>query len=130
MFSNDASEDFKTGIQNSSVFSSHNKKNLRLDEIHSSTKSFNAASESSEINKLHDKPVSIFFTMLHLIKPPGWSPENKEHLAATVRGNFLKENPDLGATSRNFLSDKIWKRKPSFQDEEVINSLQIKNSVE
>ena len=44
--------------------------------------------------------------ILYLIKPPGWAPGNVEHTAATVRSNFLKENPALGVTSKNLLFRK------------------------
>jgi sterol desaturase/sphingolipid hydroxylase (fatty acid hydroxylase superfamily) len=44
--------------------------------------------------------------MLYLIKPPGWSPGNIEHTASTVRGNFLKENPALGMTSKDLIFGK------------------------
>lgn len=43
---------------------------------------------------------------LYLIKSPGWSPESVEHTAATVRGNFLKENPVLGITSKDWVFKK------------------------
>jgi hypothetical protein len=45
--------------------------------------------------------------LLYLVKPPGWHPETVEHTAETVRSNFLKANPELGITSRNF----IWKKQ-------------------
>lgn len=48
--------------------------------------------------------------ILYLVKPPGWSPACVEHTAATVRGNFLKKNPELGLTSKNLILEKIWKR--------------------
>ena len=43
---------------------------------------------------------------LYLIKSPGWSPESVEHTAATVRDNFLKENPVLGITSKDWVFKK------------------------
>jgi len=46
---------------------------------------------------------------LYLIKPPGWQPQNTEHTAAVLRGDFLKENPTLATTSRNFLFSKLVK---------------------
>ena len=45
--------------------------------------------------------------ILYLVKPPGWSPGNAEHTAATVRGNFLKENPGLGITSKNLVTGQL-----------------------
>jgi hypothetical protein len=45
--------------------------------------------------------------LLYLIKPPGWSPESTEHLAATVRSDFLKENPALGITSKDSIVKKL-----------------------
>lgn len=53
---------------------------------------------------------SIQHKLIYLVKPPGWNPEDDEHLAATLRGNFLKENPALGITSKQLLIQKIWKR--------------------
>lgn len=49
--------------------------------------------------------------LLYLIKPPGWNPETVEHTAETVRGNFLKENPSLGFTSKNLFLQK-WGKRP------------------
>ncbi len=46
---------------------------------------------------------------LYLIKPPGWQPQSNEHTAAIARENFLKENPTLSKTSRNFLFSKLEK---------------------
>ncbi len=48
--------------------------------------------------------------LLYLIKPPGWSPASIENTAEIVRHNFIKENPALAGTSKNFLLAKIWKR--------------------
>jgi sterol desaturase/sphingolipid hydroxylase (fatty acid hydroxylase superfamily) len=45
--------------------------------------------------------------LLYVIKPPGWSPETVEHTAAMVRDNFLKENPGLGVTSKDFIVKKM-----------------------
>jgi sterol desaturase/sphingolipid hydroxylase (fatty acid hydroxylase superfamily) len=47
--------------------------------------------------------------LLYLVKPPGWSPESVEHTAAIVREDFLKENPGLDMTSRNWLLSKTMK---------------------
>lgn len=49
--------------------------------------------------------------ILYLIKPPGWSPESTEHMAAIIRGNFLKANPVLGNTSKRLLLQKVWRHK-------------------
>jgi sterol desaturase/sphingolipid hydroxylase (fatty acid hydroxylase superfamily) len=54
--------------------------------------------------------------LLYLIKPPGWLPESTEHTAATVRGNFLKENPQLDNTSRRWLMRKRKIQKPAESD--------------
>ncbi len=49
--------------------------------------------------------------VLIFIKPPGWNPQNKDHLAATVRAAFLKENPGLKSyTKQNFLK-KFYAKK-------------------
>lgn len=48
--------------------------------------------------------------LLYLVKPPGWSPENSEYTAASVRGRFLEENPAMGTTSRDLLL-RVKKRK-------------------
>jgi sterol desaturase/sphingolipid hydroxylase (fatty acid hydroxylase superfamily) len=42
-----------------------------------------------------------------IFMPPGWYPDNTESMAKTVRGNFLKENPSLGKTSRDHLLEKL-----------------------
>jgi sterol desaturase/sphingolipid hydroxylase (fatty acid hydroxylase superfamily) len=42
-----------------------------------------------------------------LFMPPGWYPESSEQLATTVRGNFLKANPSLGKTSRDYLLERL-----------------------
>lgn len=44
--------------------------------------------------------------LLYLVKPPGWHPDHREELAATMRGNFLRDNPELGRTSRNNFFEK------------------------
>jgi sterol desaturase/sphingolipid hydroxylase (fatty acid hydroxylase superfamily) len=49
---------------------------------------------------------------LYLVKPPGWNPETVEHTAATVRSNFLKTNPVLGITSKDFLVKKMGFKTP------------------
>jgi len=41
--------------------------------------------------------------LLYLFMPPGWSPDSKEHMAVTIRSEYLKEHKDLGQTSRRFL---------------------------
>ncbi len=50
--------------------------------------------------------------LLYLVKSPGWSPEGTEHTAAVLRNNFLKENPELGLTSRD-----LFMRKPEISKE-------------
>lgn len=45
----------------------------------------------------------------YLFKPPGWTPESNEYTAEVVRDNFLKDNPELGITSRNALLKPIAK---------------------
>ncbi|MCP9766595.1 fatty acid hydroxylase family protein [Lacihabitans sp. LS3-19] len=45
------------------------------------------------------------------IMPPGWYPESSEHMATEIRGNFLKLNPSLGKTSRDYLLEKLNIRK-------------------
>ncbi|MBL0356429.1 MAG: hypothetical protein IPP72_05835 [Chitinophagaceae bacterium] len=50
---------------------------------------------------------------LYLIKPPGWNPEGIEHTAAIVREGFLKDNPGLNATSRNWLLGRVTKQETS-----------------
>jgi sterol desaturase/sphingolipid hydroxylase (fatty acid hydroxylase superfamily) len=52
--------------------------------------------------------VGIKNKILYLIKPPGWSPESIEQTAVVVRENFLKENPALGLTSKNYLITKLF----------------------
>lgn len=47
--------------------------------------------------------------LLYLVKPPGWSPEGNEHTAAVVRSSFLSNNPELSATTRNYLLGKTSK---------------------
>ena len=42
--------------------------------------------------------------LLYMVMPPGWSPENRNHMAVTVRGEYLKEHQDLGQTSRRFFT--------------------------
>lgn len=42
--------------------------------------------------------------LLYIFMPPGWSPDSKEHMAVTIRGEYLKEHKNLGQTSRRFLS--------------------------
>jgi sterol desaturase/sphingolipid hydroxylase (fatty acid hydroxylase superfamily) len=42
-----------------------------------------------------------------LIMPPGWTPENTDHTAKTLRANFLKENETLGKTSKDYLFGKF-----------------------
>jgi hypothetical protein len=49
--------------------------------------------------------------LLYLIKPPGWIPESTEHTAATVRGNFLKENPQFNHTSKKYFLKKLFKHR-------------------
>jgi|GEM_PF-478289 len=39
--------------------------------------------------------------LLYIIMPPGWTPASKANTASALRSDFLKENPGLGATSRN-----------------------------
>jgi sterol desaturase/sphingolipid hydroxylase (fatty acid hydroxylase superfamily) len=46
-----------------------------------------------------------------IIMPPGWYPDSTEQLATVVRGNFLKQNPVLGKTSRDYLFEKLNIRK-------------------
>ncbi len=42
-----------------------------------------------------------------IFMPPGWYPGNTDYLAKVVRGEFLKENPDLGKTSRDYLLEQL-----------------------
>jgi sterol desaturase/sphingolipid hydroxylase (fatty acid hydroxylase superfamily) len=42
--------------------------------------------------------------LLYIFMPPGWSPENREHMAVTIRSEYLKERKNLGQTSRRFLT--------------------------
>lgn len=44
--------------------------------------------------------------ILFLLKPPGWQPGNIEHTAAAVREEFLKQHPEMGITTRNYLWTK------------------------
>jgi hypothetical protein len=53
--------------------------------------------------------------LLYLIKPPGWSPESVEHTAAMVREDFLKDNPDLGVTSKDMIMQKIFSQQQVVQ---------------
>jgi sterol desaturase/sphingolipid hydroxylase (fatty acid hydroxylase superfamily) len=53
---------------------------------------------------------------LFLVKPPGWNPESIEHTAATVRSNFLKENPGLGLTSRDLFMKKSLKPVSNYNE--------------
>ena len=46
-----------------------------------------------------------------IIMPPGWYPDSTEYMATVVRGNFLKQNPVLGKTSRDYLFEKLNFRK-------------------
>lgn len=41
--------------------------------------------------------------ILYLVKAPGWHPDNIEHTAAAVREEFLKQHPEMGITTRNYL---------------------------
>lgn len=47
--------------------------------------------------------------ILYLFMPPGWTPESQEKTAVVVRGSFLKENPHLGVTTRNYLTQWFFK---------------------
>ena len=44
-----------------------------------------------------------------IFMPPGWYPHDTQHLASVIRGNFIKENPELGRTSRDILLEKLGK---------------------
>ncbi|MDB5200120.1 MAG: sterol desaturase family protein [Chitinophagaceae bacterium] len=61
--------------------------------------------------------------ILFMVKPPGWSPESVEHTAATVRANFIKENPELGYTSKDFLLNKIRKRRIISVEDNMIENV-------
>lgn len=42
-----------------------------------------------------------------IFMPPGWYPNDSQHMASVIRGNFIKENPALGKTSRDRLLEKM-----------------------
>lgn len=46
-----------------------------------------------------------------MFMPPGWYPDDTEHMAKTMRRNFLAENPTLGKTSRDYLLEKLTSKK-------------------
>lgn len=41
--------------------------------------------------------------LLYLLKPPGWQPGTIVQTAAAMRGEFLKQHPEMGITTRNYL---------------------------
>lgn len=49
--------------------------------------------------------------LLYLIKPPGWVPGSAKDTAAVVRDGFLKNNPGLNSTSREWLLQKFLNSK-------------------
>lgn len=44
--------------------------------------------------------------LLFLLKPPGWQPGAIVQTAAAVRSEFLKQHPEMGITTRNYLWTK------------------------
>lgn len=51
--------------------------------------------------------------LLYFVMPPGWTPAGAAHTALAIRRDFLKTNPELGATSRGRLLAAIKDRRKS-----------------
>jgi hypothetical protein len=55
--------------------------------------------------------------LLYFVMPPGWTPAGAAHTALATRRDFLKTNPELGATSKGRLLATIKGRRKSDRPE-------------
>lgn len=58
--------------------------------------------------------------LLYLIKPPGWHPDTRDQLASTMRSDFLKENPGLGVTTREWIFGRRTKMTDNEEEQKIL----------